>query len=187
VLTPRDLRDMALERLAHASSVLGPVELDRAVSVAPVWRPLLNALARNVRLTWRNPGVADVAWFTGGVDLDPRPTPVAPETVSCATPRVEAVEALRWTRELISSRRACPEEIAICATATEDLDDHMLVLATDAGLPLHFSHGLPALASREGQACAALADVLVNGLSQDRVRRLFGHAAGRSRGLEGLP
>jgi hypothetical protein len=63
----------------------------------------------------------------------------------------------------------------------------MLVLAADAGLPLHFSHGVPALASREGQACAALADVLLNGLSQDRVRRLFGHAAGRSGGLDALP
>jgi hypothetical protein len=90
-------------------------------------------------------------------------------------------------RELIASGRARPEEIAICATATEDWDDHMLVLATDAGLPLHFSHGVPALASREGQACAALADVLLNGLSQDRARRLFGDAAGRSQGLRGLP
>jgi hypothetical protein len=36
---------------------------------------------------------------------------------------------------------------------------------------------------REGQACAALADVLLNGLSQDRVRRLFGRAAGRSQGF----
>jgi len=33
----------------------------------------------------------------------------------------------------------------------------------------------------------ALVDVLVNGLSQDRVRRLFGHAAGRTPGLANLP
>ena len=110
--------------------------------------------------------------------------PASPEIVSCASPRAEAVEALRWIRELIASGRARPDEIAVCATATEDWDDHMLVLAADAGLPLHFSHGVPALASREGQVCAALADVLLNGLSQDRVRRLFGHAAGRSRGLD---
>jgi len=63
----------------------------------------------------------------------------------------------------------------------------MLVLATDAGLPLHFSHGVPVLASREGQACAALADLLLNGLSQVRVRRLLGYAAGRSRALADLP
>ena len=187
VLASRDLRDAALRRLTHAPAVLGTVELDRVVRVAPVWWPLLNALARTVPLIWRNPGASDVAWFPGRVDSDPRPAPAAPEVVSCATPRAEAVEALRWMRELIASGRARPEEVAICATAPEDWDEHMLVLAIDAGLPLHFSHGVPALASREGQGCAALADVLLNGLSQDRVRRLFGHAAGRSRGLEGIP
>jgi hypothetical protein len=187
VLTPRDLRDAAMRRLAHAAAALGPVELDHVVRVAPVWRRLLNALARNVPLTWRNPGTAEVAWFAGGVDYHPRPAPADREIVSCATPSAEAIEALRWMRELIASGHARPEEIAICATATEDWDDHMLVLAADAGLPLHFSHGVPALASREGQACAALADVLLNRLSQDRVRRLFGHAAGRSHGLKDLP
>src|SRR4029077_5280845 len=107
--------------------------------------------------------------------------------VSCASPRAEAVEALRWVRELIASGRARPDQIAVCATATKDWDDHMLVLAADASLPLHFSHGVPALASREGQACAALADILLNGLSQERVRRFFSHAAAHSRALAELP
>lgn len=187
VLSPRDLRDAALQCVAHAPAVLGAVELDGVVRVAPVWRPLLIALARQVRLTWRNPDNPDVAWFAGELGSNAPPTPASPEIVSCPSPRAEAVEALRWARDLIASGRARPEEIAVCATATEDWDDHMLVLAADAGLPLHFSHGVPALASREGQACAALADVLLNGLSQDRVRRLFGHAAGRSRGLDALP
>ncbi|WP_311028633.1 PD-(D/E)XK nuclease family protein [Mesorhizobium koreense] len=187
VLSPRDLRDAALQRVTHAPAVLGTVELDRVVRVAPVWRPLLLALARQVPLAWRNPGDPDAAWFTGELASDARPTPASPEIVSCASPRAEVVEALRWIRELIASGRARPDEIAVCATATEDWDDHMLVLAGDAGLPLHFSHGLPALASWEGQVCAALADVLLNGLSQDRVRRLFGHSAGRSRGLDALP
>jgi hypothetical protein len=187
VLTPRDLRDAALARLDHAPAVLGAVELGHVVQVGPVWQPLLNALTGNVRLIWRNPGATDIAWFAGGVESDPRPAPTAPQIVSCATPRAEAVEALRWMRELMASGRAHPEEIAICATATEDWDDHMLVLATDAGLPVHFSHGVPALASREGQACGALADVLLKGLSQDRVRRLLGHAGGRTPALENLP
>ncbi len=187
VLTPRDLRDAALARLDHAPAVLGAVELDRVVQVEAVWRPLLNALATSVRLAWRNPGTADVAWFAGAVGSDSRHAPAAPQIVSCATPRAEVIEALRWMRELVASGHARPEEIAICASATEDWDDHMLVLATDAGLPLHFSHGVPALASREGQACGALADVLLNGLSQDRVRRLYGYAAGRTPALEKLP
>lgn len=187
VLSPRDLRDAALQRVTHAPAVLGAVELDRVARVAPVWRPLLLALAPQGPLAWRNPGDPNAAWFTGELACDARPTPASPEIVSCASPRAEAVEALRWIRELIASGCARPDEIAVCATATEDWDDHMLVLTADAGLPLHFSHGVPALASREGQACAALADVLLNGLSQDRVRRLFGHAAGRSRGLDALP
>jgi hypothetical protein len=187
VLTPRDLRDKALQRVKHAPAVLGAVELDRVVRVAPVWRPLLNELARSVQLTWRNPSSADVAWFAGDVSSNSRPVPSKPEIVSCATPRDEVVEALRWVRELIASGLARPSEIAICATTTEDWDDHLLVLANDAELPLHFSHGVPALASREGQTCAALADVLLYGLGQDRVRRLFGHAVARSRALTDLP
>ena len=176
VLSPRDLRDAALRRVTHAPAVHGAVKLNRLVRVAPVWRPLLTALAHQVRLNWRNPGDPDAARFAGELGSDARPTSASPEIVSCASPRAEAVEALRWIRELIASGPARPDEIAVCATATEDWDDHMLVLAVDAGLPLHFSHGVPALASREGQACAALADVLLNELSQDRVRRLFGHA-----------
>jgi RecB family exonuclease len=187
VLTPRDLRDRALERLAHATAVLGSVELDRLVDIAPVWRPLVEAIGRTLALSWRNPGVKDIAWFSGKVITDQRPAAAAMVTVSCDNPFAEVVEALRWMRELIASGRARPEEIAICAAATEDFDDHFLVLAADAHLPLHFSHGVPALALREGQACGALADVLLNGLSQDRIRRLFGHAAGQSRALQDLP
>ena len=37
---------------------------------------------------------------------------------------------------------------------------------------MHFAHGRRALSTRDGQAAAALADILLQGLSQDRVRRL---------------
>ncbi|RWQ22773.1 MAG: PD-(D/E)XK nuclease family protein [Mesorhizobium sp.] len=188
VLTARDLREAALMRLENAPAVLGSVELDGVVSVAPVWRrPLLQALNGVVPLAWHNPGAMDINWFPGEITTDQRPTAGAMEVVSCANPRAEVVEALRWMRELIASGRAKPEDIAICATSVGEWDEHFLVLAADADLPLHFSHGVPALASREGQACGALADVLLNGLSQDRVRRLFSHAAGRSRALQDLP
>jgi hypothetical protein len=82
VLTPRDLRDAALARLDHVPAVLGAVELDHVLQVGPVWRPLLNALARKVRLTWRNPGAAGRAWFAGSVESDLRSAPAAPEVVS---------------------------------------------------------------------------------------------------------
>jgi hypothetical protein len=187
VLTPRDLRDTALKRVAHAPATLGAIEIDRLTAIAAVWRPLLASLAKTVPLTWRNPGAADAGWFSGRVVTDDRQPAAGMSIVTCANPRAEVVEALRWVRELIASGRARPEEIAICATATEEWDEHFLVLVADADLPLHFSHGMPVLASREGQACAALADVLLNGLSQDRIRRLFGHAAGRSHALADLP
>ncbi|RRH90105.1 hypothetical protein EH240_33415 [Mesorhizobium tamadayense] len=187
VLTPRDLRDAALKRLVHAAAALGSMELDRVVSVAPVWQPLLQALNETVRVSWHSPGATDVSWFPGEITTDQHQTAVAMEMVSCANPAAEVVEALRWMRELIASGQARPEEIAICATSTGEWDEHFLALAADADLPLHFSHGVLALASREGQTCGALADVLLNGLSQDRLRRLFSHAAGRSHALQDLP
>lgn len=187
VLAPRELRDAAQARVHHAPAVLGRIEIDGVAGIAPVWRGLFALVQRYVPVTWRNAGSSDPAWFAGTVVNEPLPEPASLQVVSCATPRAEVVEALRWLRELIATGGADPSEIAICATATEDWDEHMLALATEAGLPVHFSHGVPALASREGQACAALADVLLNGLSQDRVRRLFGHAIVRSRGLADLP
>jgi hypothetical protein len=103
VLSPPDLRNAALQRVRYAPAVLGSVELHRVVHVAPVWRPLLTDLERQVRLTWRNPGDPDAAWFAGELGSDPQPVPASPEIVSCASPRAEAVEALRWVRELIAS------------------------------------------------------------------------------------
>ena len=96
----------------------------------------------------------------------------------CADPRAEVVEALRWARELLSRGNVSALDIAITAASPSAFDEHMLVLASQAGIPIHFSHGIPALSSWEGQSCAALADVLGNGLSQERVRRLMRHCIG---------
>lgn len=70
-------------------------------------------------------------------------------------------------------RQARAGEIALCATATEEWDDHILSLADLSGLRVHFPHGVTCLSSRDGQRCAALADILLNGLTQTRVRRLL--------------
>jgi hypothetical protein len=96
ILSPPDLRNAALQRVSFAPAVLGSVELDRVVRVAPIWRPLLTALGRQVRVTWRSLGSSDVSWFAGELVSDPQPAPASPEIVSCASPRAEAVEALRW-------------------------------------------------------------------------------------------
>jgi RecB family exonuclease len=187
VLTPRDLRSGALARISIALVVIGGAELDRLGFVAPVWRPLITALAAIIPVRWRNPAVTDTAWFPGEMIRDPYPAAAVPKSVCCADPHAEVVEALRWARELLSSGRARPEDIAITSAATSPWDDHFLALSESAGLPVHFSHGVPALSLRLGQACAALADALVEGLSQDRIRRLFAHAAGAGPALRALP
>jgi hypothetical protein len=80
---------------------------------------------------------------------------------------------MRWARELIASGEARPEEIAIAAPATQEWDGHLATISADANLPIAFVTGRPALATPDGQAAAALAEILRNGLSQNRVRRLL--------------
>lgn len=170
---PRDLRDSAMSRVALSKALLGPVTLDGIVEIDVVWRPLLDEIARFTELSWDSPAQAENAWFKGKLR---RRTEVAPAKIlaeASADPKSEVVEALRWARQLLSSGQAKAEEIAITATSTPDWDDHFLAYATSAELPVHFSHGVPALSTPEGQACAALADILTNGLGQERVWRLF--------------
>jgi hypothetical protein len=186
VRLPRDLRELALSRLRHAESVLGELVIDRLLSIPLLWRPLIRALNELIPVRWLEPGTADTEWFTGTIIPAPTRTPVPPLVVSCANPRSEVIESLRWARQLLASGKVRPQEIAICAAATDEWDEHLLTLAQSADLPMHLSSGLPALSTREGQACAALADVLLNGLSQDRLRRLFVHAIGQSRLLQDL-
>jgi hypothetical protein len=187
VLPPRDLRDAAIARVQHAPAVLGPIELDQLSTVLPVWRPLLLALHPMVPLHWRDPAGSDSAWFPGEVATDRTARSAPPvEVVSCAVPHAEVTESFRWAHHLVSSGQARPEEVAICATSTDTWDEHFVIAAKNSGLPVHFSNGVPALSSHEGQACAALADILLNGLNQDRLRRLLGYAAGRCAMLEEL-
>ena len=79
---------------------------------------------------------------------------------------------MRWARELLASGRAEPADIAIASATPAEYDDHLLALRADANLDLHFVHGVTVTACREGQAAAALADILLRGLSQTRLRRL---------------
>jgi hypothetical protein len=168
----RDLRDAALARVNLAGLVLGPVTLSGIIDVDPVWRPLLIRLAQHTNLTWDGHRGSAPSWFTGVYKVRPATSPATTRAEVSADPRSEVVEALRWVRELLSSGMVKAAEVGIAATAPNTWDDHMLALSKSAGLPVHFSHGVPALSTSEGQACAALADILVNGLSQQRVRRL---------------
>ena len=172
-MLPRDLRSAALQRAALAKSLLGPVTLAGIVDVDPIWHPLLNAIGRFTEVTWDIPAQVDLTWFHGTVRTRAITSPAKISAESCADPKSEVVEALRWVRRLLSSGKVRAAEIAIAATSAHDWDDHFLAYSATAGLPLHFTHGIPALSTPEGQACAALADVLTNGLSQERVWRLI--------------
>jgi RecB family exonuclease len=172
-LLPEALRDAALARLDHAPALVGAVTIQGLIDIDPVWRALVAALAGVLDVTWMVPDGSNRSWFPGRVV---RPAATAPEIVEadvCADPRAEAVEALRWARELLSRGGIAASDIGLTAAFPGPWDDHLLALSKDAGLPLHFSHGVPALSTREGQACAALADSLVQGLSQQRIRRLI--------------
>ncbi|WP_247563532.1 PD-(D/E)XK nuclease family protein [Bradyrhizobium sp. 188] len=188
VLTTRDLRDAALQRIRYAPKLVGTVRLEGLSFVQPVWRPLIQALENIVQVDWVAPRDAETEWFSGTITTVAPPSRSAEVTVvSCADPRHEVVESLRWARHLIASGAAKPCEIAIASTSTAPWDDHFLALAADAGLRLHFAHGIPALATVDGQRCAALADLLLRGLSQRRVRRLVSLSAGQGLGLDRLP
>ncbi len=123
-----------------------------------------------------HPWRADRSWFTGVVQPQAAEPPIAPDAVVCANPHAEVVEALRWARALMASGVPAAK-IAVAALTPDAWDETMLVLSRNAGLPIHFTHGISALEDSDGQACAALADVLLRGLSQTRVRRLLRRSA----------
>jgi len=182
---PTDLRDEACARMQWAPSVLGPVSIMGVHFIEPVWRPMIHELCTMAPVIWTAPPGADTAWFRGEVRTV---TAVAatPVQVTCADPRHEVLEAFRWARALIASRQAEPGDIAICGVTTDEWDEYIVALADETELPVSFPHGRPCLGTADGQRCAALADVLLHGLSQARVRRLFALAAGQRTALDAL-
>lgn len=174
MMRPCDLVAAACQRLDHAEAALGPVEIVGITELSPCWSPLLLALADRTPVTWTAGPRPTPAWLeTTSVSIT-RTAPQAPavRAESAATAYHEAIEAIRWARALIASGEAEPADIAIAAASTADYDDHFLTLRADANLDLHFIHGISVVSTREGQAAAALADILVRGLSQTRMRRL---------------
>lgn len=174
MMRPADLVAAGLARLDHAAALFGPIEIVGITELSPVWRPLLHALARRVPVRW-NAGPRPVpGWLDGHAVEIVRDGAKSPDVsaVSAATAYHEAVEAMRWARGLLASGKAEPADIAIASATPAEYDDHLLALVADANLDLHFVHGVKVTASREGQAAAALADILLRGLSQTRMRRL---------------
>ncbi|WP_404926226.1 PD-(D/E)XK nuclease family protein [Mesorhizobium sp. ORM16] len=167
-----DLNDLARAAVRLAPRLIGTLRIEGAHAIDPIWRQLVNDLREVIEVEWDAPAFCDTVWFHG------TPRRAAGQNgsqrgVSCADPYHEVLEAMRWARELLASGRARAADIAIVATVPTAWDDYMLSLTSASGLPLCFVHGRPALSTRDGQRCAALADALQGGLSQARVRRLL--------------
>ncbi len=173
MMRPVDIVAAATGRISHAPAVIGPMEIVGLTELSPCWRPLLQALTAHIPVQWTAGPTAVPAWLEGtGVDVSRSPAE-APgiSAVSAATAYHEAIEAMRWVRSLLASG-VSPSEIAIATASPADYDDHFLALRADANIDLHFVHGVRTVATREGQAASALADIVVRGLSQSRLRRL---------------
>jgi hypothetical protein len=186
---PADLVTAARQGISFARTLFGRIEIHGRTEMSPVWRPLVGALARETELLWvAGPRYVPDWVREHGITIAEAP-PEAPEirAESCASPRHEALEAIRWARELIATRQARPEEIAIAAASPDEWDDHFVALGTMSSLDLHFVHGRKVLTTPGGQAAAALAEVLLRGFSQMRVRRLVSLLRTEGRLLTGLP
>ena len=172
---PRDLVVAALERVRHSRALCGRIEIHGHTEMSPVWRPLLSALVHATDVVW----IADARYVpdwlhSTAVRIEARP-PATPtiSAVSCASPRHEVLEALRWARQHLTNG-ATPHEIVIAAASPEAWDDHVLALGDAANLPIHFAHGRAALTTSGGQLAAALAEILLRGFSHTRLIRLVG-------------
>ncbi|HET8701093.1 MAG TPA: hypothetical protein VFL97_05455, partial [Nitrococcus sp.] len=183
MLRPQALAARALQRIDHAPRLLGPITLRGVQDLDPVWQPLLLALAKVTPVYWPTLPELRPRWASHNTSIiwqeivseAPRVT-----RVSCASPGHEALEALRWARGLLAAGTARPEEIAIAAPATAEWDPHIALIAVAADLPVAFAGGRPALSTADGQAAAALAEILLKGLSRSRVRRLLSLIRGQT-------
>ncbi|MER8395418.1 PD-(D/E)XK nuclease family protein [Mesorhizobium sp. M1340] len=174
MLRPADLVAAATQRLEYALVLFGPIDIVGITELSPCWRPLLLALAEFTTIRWIAGPRSVPSWLDGSAVAIVRSDRQTPHvcTSSASTAYHEAIEALRWARSLLATGEANPADIAIAAVTPADYDDHFLALRADANLDLHFVHGVKVTATREGQAVAALADILLRGLSQTRMRRL---------------
>jgi len=173
MMRPLDIVAAATARIGHAPAVLGPMEITGLTELSPCWRPLLGALTAHIPVQWTAGPRSVPAWLDStGVTIAraPAQTPDI-SAVSAATAYHEAIEAMRWVRSLLASG-VSPAQIAIATASPADYDDHFLALRADADIDLHFVHGVRTVTTREGQAAAALADIVGRGLSQSRLRRL---------------
>ena len=185
---PGDLVSLAGQHVRHAGSIFGRIEIHGRTEMSPVWRPLLSQIGRETDVVWVGEARETPDWLSDyGIEVTTAPA-AAPAlcAVSCASPRHEILEALRWARRHLSLG-VHPQEIAIVAASPEFWDDPMLALSESANLPFHFVHGRPALSTAEGQLAASLAEILLRGFSRTRMVRFVGLLRSQSGRFGALP
>ena len=137
---PADLVDLALQHLRHAKTLFGSIRVLGRTEMSPIWRPFLAALKDVTEVHWVAGPRQVPAWVHAlgiAVVETAREHPEI-QSESCASPRHEALEAMRWARALLASGQAKPEEIAIAAASPAEWDDHFQALSEMAGIDLHF-------------------------------------------------
>lgn len=187
-LRPNDLVARARGRIGFARVLFGSIEVQGRTEMSPVWRPLLAALATETEVTWVAEARRLPPWLAnmGVKALEHAPEQPARRAISCASPRHEILEAVRWARGLLAKGIGA-HEIAIATASPAGWDDHVLALAATANIPIHFIHGRAALDSAEGQLAAALAEVLLRGFSQPRLKRVVGLLRAQTTKFSSLP
>lgn len=181
---PRDLIDIAMSRAHLSKALFGDIVFRGMTELHPVWRRLLIRMGKETRIVWESGPRPQRPGWIGDAATILHAEAEAPETasVSCATPRHEAIEAMRWARELVAEKGVAPGDIAIATVSASTYSDHFLALKGESDLPLHMAMGVAATQTKPGQEAAALADLLLRGLSQKRVLRFV-----KVRGVEDGP
>lgn len=137
-MRPAGIAAAALDRLDHAPRVLGNVDVDGVADVAPCWRALLLALAGRVEVRWLAGARAVPAWVEDTAIRVVRSTPATPDVrvISAATPAHEALEAMRWVRQLLASGQARAAAGRLAAGAARRCRaDLVRILDPPAGAP----------------------------------------------------
>jgi len=176
LLPPESLIQRASNNIVHAQAVLGSVSFMGMTELHPCWWQLVELLSKHVPVTW----IAGPRYVPARLpqhcilQSEPQQNPSI-SAVSCSTPFHECIEAMRWARHLVSNKGISPNDIAIAATDTNIYDDFFLSLRKESDLPLYFAHGVKMINQAHGQAVVALADLLLRGISTDRMDRLSTH------------
>ena len=176
MLRPSALIKAASTRIEHAPAIFGSVRILGMTELHPCWWPLIELLCKYISVTWVAGPRYIPARLPKNCNLESGPNENPEITaVSASTPYHEAIEAIRWARQMVVQKNVKPGDIAIASTDTAAYDDYFIALRGESDLPLYFAHGVCVTNSPQGQATAALADMLLRGISADRLNRLSAH------------